>query len=308
MPAPPFAEQLVAWGPQATPSVPTLADAQAYCRQLAISHYENFSVASWLLPKRLRPHFYHVYAYCRWADDLADETDDPARSLELLAWWEDLLERCYEGRAEHPVFVALRSTIETFAIPQEPFRDLLIAFRRDQTSCRYETFDELLDYCRYSANPVGRLVLYLGESHTAENESLSDHVCTGLQLANHWQDVARDYARGRMYLPKQDLERYGVAETMLASSTAAPPVRELLRDLVQRAEARLLAGRKLVERVTPDLRWQVDLFVHGGLAILDEIRQQDYDVLRRRPQVSKWRKLRLLAGTWWSTRSRGGNR
>lgn len=308
MPAPPFAEQLVAWGPQATPSVPTLADAQAYCRQLAISHYENFSVASWLLPKRLRPHFYHLYAYCRWADDLADETGDPARSLELLAWWEDLLERCYAGRAEHPVFVALRSTIETFAIPREPFRDLLTAFRRDQTSCRYETFDELLDYCRYSANPVGRLVLHLGQSHSVENESLSDHVCTGLQLANHWQDVARDYVRGRIYLPQQELEQYGVTEAMLASSTAAPPVRELLRDQVARAEAQLLAGRALVERVTPDLRWQVDLFVQGGLAILDEIRQQDYDVLRRRPQVSKWRKLRLLAGTWWSTRRRGGNR
>lgn len=308
MPAPPFAEQLVAWGPQATPSVPTLADAQAYCRQLAISHYENFSVASWLLPKRLRPHFYHLYAYCRWADDLADETGDPAHSLELLAWWEGLLERCYEGRAEHPVFVALRSTIETFDIPCEPFRDLLTAFRRDQTSCPYETFDELLDYCRYSANPVGRLVLHLGESHTAENESLSDHICTGLQLANHWQDVARDYVRGRIYLPQQELERYGVTEAMLASSTAAPPVRELLRDQVARAESQLLTGRALVERVTPDLRWQVDLFIQGGLAIIDEIRQQDYDVLRRRPQVSKWRKLRLLAGTWWSTRRRGGNR
>ncbi len=308
MPAPPFAEQLVAWGPQATPSVPTLAAAQAYCRQLATSHYENFSVASWLLPKRLRPHFYHLYAYCRWADDLADETGDPARSLELLAWWEELLERCYEGHAEHPVFVALRSTIETFAIPCEPFRDLLIAFRRDQASSRYQTFDELWEYCRYSANPVGRLVLHLGQSHSAENALLSDHVCTGLQLANHWQDVARDYARGRIYLPQDELQRYGVTEAMLASNTAAPPVCELLRDQVERAEAQLLAGRALVERVTPDLRWQVDLFVQGGLAILDEIRRQDYDVLRRRPQVSKWRKLRLLAGTWWSARRRGGNR
>ena len=308
MPAPPFAEQLVAWGPQATPSVPTLADAQAYCRQLAISHYENFSVASWLLPKRLRPHFYHIYAYCRWADDLADETGDPAHSLELLAWWEDLLERCYEGRAEHPVFVALRSTIETFAIPREPFRDLLTAFRQDQTLCRYETFDELWEYCRYSANPVGRLVLHLGNSHSSENVPLSDSICTGLQLANHWQDVARDFARGRIYLPQDDLRRYGVTEAMLAATTAAPQVRELLRFQVERAETQLIAGRALVERVTPELRWQISLFVQGGLAILDEIRQQDYDVLRRRPRVSKWRKLRLLAGTWWSTRRRGGNR
>jgi squalene synthase HpnC len=308
MPAPPFAEQLVAWGPQATPSVPSLADAQAYCRELATSHYENFSVASWLLPKRLRPHFYHIYAYCRWADDLADETGDPARSLELLAWWEELLNRCYEGHAEHPVFVALRSTIETFAIPREPFRDLLTAFRRDQTSVRYKTFDELLEYCRYSANPVGRLVLYLGESYSAANETLSDHICTGLQLANHWQDVARDHARGRIYLPQEDLRRYGVSESMLGSTTAAPQVRDLLREHVERAESELRAGRALVDRVTPDLRWQVDLFVQGGLAILEEIRQQDYDVLHHRPQVSKWRKLRLVAGTWWAAHWRGGNR
>ena len=177
-------------------------------------HYENFTVASRLLPRRLRQHVCNIYAYCRWADDLADEIGDPQRSLALLDWWETQLRDCYDGRAAHPVFIALSETIRKFDIPAEPFLDLLVAFRQDQRVTRYETIDQVLEYCRCSANPVGRLVLYLGRCHTPERARLSDSICTGLQLANFCQDVARDWDRGRIYLPQADCRRFGYDEAV----------------------------------------------------------------------------------------------
>ena len=191
---------------------PAMAEAQQYCRRLARSHYENFSVATWFLPKRLRQHFYNVYAYCRISDDLGDEVGDPNLSLQLLDQWGRELDACYSGHARHPVFVALSETIRLFDIPRKPFADLLNAFRQDQTITRYPTFDDLLGYCQYSANPVGHLVLYLCGYRDAERQSLSDYTCTALQLANFWQDVSRDYAKGRIYLPLEDLGRFGVVE------------------------------------------------------------------------------------------------
>lgn len=298
MPAPTFQEELAVYGPTTRHTAPPLAAALAYCRRLARSHYENFSVASLLLPASLRQHFYNVYAYCRWADDLADETASAPEALDLLSWWESELLRCYAGEATHPVFVALRSTIDEFAIPREPFQDLLVAFRQDQTQQRYGTFDELLDYCRYSANPVGRIVLYLGRCPTPQHFALSDSLCTGLQLANHWQDVARDYAKGRVYLPQEDLERFGVAEQALGARYASESFRGLLQFEVERAAQLLHDGAPLCREVAAPLRLQVTLFLHGGLAILDEIRRANYDVLARRPTVSRWRKVRLLAGAW----------
>src|SRR5688572_24380446 len=184
-------DDLETFGPDRATKVPSLVESQDYCLRLALTHYENFAVATRLLPRDLRQHFYHVYAYCRWADDLADETADRARSLKLLDWWEHELAECYSGRSRHPVFVALEGTIAEFAIPIEPFRRLITAFRQDQTTTWYGSFDELLGYCRNSADPVGRLVLYLGRCHNdATTGPLSDSICTGLQLANFWQDVA----------------------------------------------------------------------------------------------------------------------
>lgn len=302
-----FLEELDTYGPDRTSAPPSLDAAREYCRRLAVTHYENFTVASRLLPRALRPHFYHVYAYCRWADDLADETNDPARSLALLDWWEHELDECYAGRPRHPVFVALEATIAEFAIPAEPFRRLLAAFRQDQTTPRYATFDDLLGYCRNSADPVGRLVLYLGRCHDdATTGPLSDSVCTGLQLANFWQDVARDRLKGRTYAPQNDLTRFGVVEADLDRPAATPEFKQLLRFEVDRAEEFLRRGLPLVGLMPRALASDIWLFVQGGLRILDKIRAQDYDVLTRRPQVSKFDQFRLLAGCL--RRKLGGSR
>ena len=297
-----FAADLRCYGPEAlaehSPSSRPLSatEARAYCRSLALTHYENFRVASWLLPRQLRPHFYHVYAYCRWADDLADETGDPARSLQLLDWWQEQLLACYAGQIRHPVFIALAETIREFNIPKEPFLALLTAFRQDQHVTRYETFDELLGYCRNSANPVGRLVLYLGRCHDDDKGRLSDSVCTGLQLANFWQDVANDWGRGRIYLPLADCRDFGYNECDFAAHRSSPEFRRLLQFQVDRAERWLRDGLPLVDKMPGQLRGDVWLFVHGGLKILERIRELDYDVWKRRPKVSRLDQLRLLIG------------
>lgn len=287
-----------------------LAEARAYCRRLARTHYENFQVASCLLPRRLRQHFYNLYAYCRCADDLADESPDanatsvaelPAvRRLRWLDAWEEELDACFAGRASHPVFVALTETIREYQMPREPFADLLLAFRQDQHHRRYATFDDLLGYCRYSANPVGRLVLYLGRCHNSENAALSDSICTGLQLANCWQDVAQDYRRGRIYLPVEDCERFGYQETMLERHERNAPFCELLAFQVSRAEEYLAAGWPLVDRVPRILRLDVSLFIRGGCAILQAIRRANYDVWTRRPTLSRTQKTRLFLAACWS--------
>lgn len=289
-------DELDAYGPTASRRAPSIAEAREYCRRLATTHYENFSVASRLLPRELQQHFYNVYGYCRWADDLADETNDPERSLALLDWWEEELRACYAGQSQHPVFVALAETIAEFQIPIEPFLDLLRAFRQDQTTPRYATFDELLGYCRGSADPVGRLVLSLGRSRDETNDVLSDSICTGLQLANFWQDVRRDRAKGRIYLPQDDLVRFGVGEADLDRPTATPEFRRLLKFEVDRAEVFLRRGLPLVARMPRGLNGDIWLFAQGGLRILAKIRALDYDVLHERPRVTKFDQMRLLAG------------
>jgi squalene synthase HpnC len=179
------------------------AEAERYTRWLATHHYENFNVVSWLLPRELHQHFYNVYAYCRWSDDLGDEVADSARALQLLDAWEDELKLIYAADAgpSHPVLIALRETIRAKNIPITPFSDLLRAFRQDQTVKRYATWDAVYDYCVYSANPVGRLVLYLCGYSDAARQKMSDATCTALQLANFWQDVSRDLEKGRIYIP-----------------------------------------------------------------------------------------------------------
>jgi len=282
-----FAAELARFGPAS--SVPALSKeaALAYCRRLARAHYENFSVVSWLVPRRFRQHFCNVYAYCRWADDLADEVPDATRSLELLAWWQEQLDACFDGRARHPVFVALAETIRECQLPHQPLDDLLRAFRRDQRQHRYETVDELLDYCRYSANPVGRLVLHFAGCDDSDCRPWSDAICSGLQWANFCQDVARDFQRGRIYLPQESFRNYGYDEACFEQALVNDAWRGLLATEVERAESMLLAGEPLMTRMPAEFRLQTELFQRGGRAILREIRRSRYDVWSRRPTVGR---------------------
>jgi squalene synthase HpnC len=295
-----FSDDLKKFGPQAILDPPlNLRQANRYCRQLAKRHYENFTVASWLLPGRLRRHFYNVYAYCRWADDLADEVGDAKKSLFLLDWWEQLLRACHKGKALHPVYIALAETVKTFHIPLDPFIDLLAAFRQDQRIHRYETIDQLLEYCRYSANPVGRLVLYLGECFSEERARLADSICTGLQLTNFWQDIARDFDRGRIYLPQVDCHRFGYTEAMFTARECNEAFRRLMTVQVDLAEGFLRAGLPLVGMMPEELRLDTSLFIAGGLAVLKAIRRQNYDVWSKRPTISKREKIGLMLDSWW---------
>lgn len=274
---------------------PSLEEAQEYCARLAHSHYENFSVVTWFLPRHLHQHFYNIYAYCRISDDLGDEVGDRQQSLLLLDEWETELKQCYSAEPRHPVFVALRDTVREFDIPQHEFSDLLIAFRQDQTITRFPTFEDVLGYCHYSANPVGHLVLYLCGYRDAERQQLSDYTCTALQLANFWQDVAVDYAKGRIYLPLESMSQFGVSEGDIANRRATPQFRALLKFEVERAREWFRRGLPLAKMVDGALALDIELFSRGGMAILDAIERQDYDVLTRRPVISKPRKLWLVA-------------
>lgn len=277
-------------------SAPSLEEARAYCECLAKSHYENFSVATWFLPSKLRPHFYSIYAYCRISDDLGDEVGNPQQSLALLDAWEQELDACYAGYPRHPVFVALRPTVLACRIPRDPFANLLRAFRQDQTVTRYETFDDLLGYCVNSANPVGRLVLYACGYSDQQRQQLSDFTCTALQLANFWQDVIVDHAKGRIYLPLEDLRRHDVSERDIAERRFTPAFQELMRFEVERAREWFRRGRPLIGMVDRELATDIELFTRGGEEILNCIERQNFDVLRARPAISTLRKLTLVAG------------
>jgi squalene synthase HpnC len=282
------------WFPE---TVPTLDEARAWCKKLAESHYENFHVATWFLPRALRPHFHAIYAYCRVSDDLADEIGDPKQALKLLNLWNRELDACYEGRAQHPVFVALAETIRACSIPKEPFADLLTAFRQDQNVTRYRTMQDVLAYCRYSANPVGRLVLYASGEATGDGAEerfrLSDATCSALQLANFWQDVAVDFAKGRVYLPQEDLEFFHVSDTTIAEGIATPEFRALIRYEVDYARNLFEEGLQLIPMVDRALALDLDLFSRGGLAILRAIEDRDFDVLSARPSIAKSAKIKL---------------
>jgi squalene synthase HpnC len=280
---------------------PALVEAKAYCERLAKTHYENFSVATWFLPKRLRKHFYSVYAYCRISDDLGDEVGDPQLSLAFLDAWQQELDNLYAHIGNklipgprHPVFVALEPTVVECGIPHHEFSDLLVAFRQDQNVHRYQTFEDLLGYCKNSANPVGHLVLYLCGYSDPERQQLSDFTCTALQLANFWQDVALDYAKNRIYLPIEDMRRFNVAEQDIAKRRFTPEFRELMKFEADRAHKWFELGLPLSEAVDKELALDIDLFSRGGQAILRAIEKQDFNVLRSRPVVSKTRKLGLL--------------
>lgn len=301
-PAMPFADDLRKYGPDSTVVV-TRDEAIAYCVKLTATHYENFSVVTALTPKALRPHFASVYGFCRWADDLGDEVGDRHLSRKLLAWWRDELDAMYAGVPSHPVMIALAETVREFSIPIDPFRKLISAFEQDQDVPRYDTYPQLLDYCTRSADPVGHLVLYLGRCFNDENARLADFTCTGLQLANFWQDVSRDFDIGRIYLPREDRARFGVTEANLAAKRFTPEFAALLKHEVNLARESLHRGWPLVARMPRQLAVDVDVFTRGGLAILDRIEAVGYDVLSARPKLGKTVKLGLLLRAVWSSRS-----
>ncbi len=279
-----------------TDRVYSLEEARAYCTGLAKSHYENFLVGTFLVPRDLRQHFYNVYAYCRISDDLGDESGGPEKALPLLDWWEQELDACYAGQPGHPVFVALRETNLKFEIPRQPYADLLTAFRQDQRVTRYATYEELLGYCRNSANPVGRLVLYVCGHSDVERQRYSDATCTALQLANFWQDVARDHDIGRIYIPTTDMETFGVTGKDIADRKFSPAFGDLMKFECDRTRALFDEGLKLCPLIDRKMRRNIEMFSCGGLEVLRRIEAQGYDVLYRRPVVPKSRQFAILAG------------
>jgi squalene synthase HpnC len=272
-------------------------EAQKYTKWLATHHYENFNVVSWLLPKELHQHFYNVYSYCRWADDLGDEVPDKQRALELLGWWETELDACYDGRPSHPVFVALRETIIAKNVPKQPFADLLKAFRQDQVVTRYPSWETVLDYCVYSANPVGRLVLYLCGYRDEQRQKLSDATCTALQLANFWQDVSRDLEKGRIYIPLDRAAARGLTEKEIVGKKFDQRYVDLMKELIEYTRDLFHRGMPLASMVSGKLSVDLAMFSRGGMAVLDAIESMGYDTLNRRPEVSKGKQVRLLGRT-----------
>src|SRR5262249_28130661 len=289
-----FSDELRRFGP-GTSECPSREEALAYCARLTKTHYENFSVVTWLTPREHRAAFQSIYAFCRWSDDLGDEVGDRARSLELLAWWREQLKAMDDGEARHPVMIPLSVRVMRYGIPIEPFELLISAFEQDQTVAEYETFEQLLDYCTRSANPVGHLVLHVAGSFTPENARLADATCTALQLANFWQDVARDFLIGRIYLPREERIRFGYPDSDLRAGRFTPAFADLMRFQVERTRDLFAAGEALIARMPRALAIDVDLFSRGGRAILDAIEARGFDVLKARPSLSRWTKLGLIA-------------
>jgi squalene synthase HpnC len=265
-----------------------------YTRWLATHHYENFHVVSFLLPKKLHQDFYNVYSFCRWADDLGDEIGDTSESLRLLGWWRSELEAMYRGQTGHPVFVALKDTVERHAIPIEPFDRLIRAFEHDQTVTRYADFDEVFAYCVNSANPVGHLVLYLCGYRDPARQTLSDFTCTALQLANFWQDISVDLEKNRVYLPLNLLQKHGYTVDELFEGKENDPFRDVMREAVTVADDLFRKGLPLIKTLDRRLALDIDLFSRGGMKILEKIKDQNYNVLRRRPHISKAERAVLL--------------
>jgi len=276
-------------------AAPCLREARAFCARLAREHYENFPVASRLLPARVRPAVQAIYAFARIADDFADEEAHEGRRLERLDEWERMLHDCFRGEAIHPVFVALREAVQTHDLPIQPFLDLLAAFRMDVARAPYADDASLLGYCRLSANPVGRLLLRLFGRDDEELARGSDRICTALQLANHWQDVSVDLARGRIYLPEDARRRFGVTEDDLAAGRATEGFRALMRDRVARTRELFLEGRPVCDAMRGRLRWELRLTWLGGQRILDRIESQGFDVLSRRPRLGAGDALVIVA-------------
>jgi squalene synthase HpnC len=292
-----FEEEWHRYQPGTSPGRMSLSDASAYCRWMAKSQYENFVVGSLLLPRQLRPHFFHIYAFCRWADDLGDESSSPTVALQALAWWRSELQEMFAGRATHPILIALETTVRKFDIRPELFLDLLSAFEQDQIVTRYDSFPQLLDYCRRSANPVGRLVLSLFRQTKPEQLEASDDICTALQLVNFWQDVRRDHDKGRTYLPYEDLQQFHCARFFDSPAAQIEQFRELIRFQINRTAEYFQRGRRLLLNLPACYQAEIELIVRGGEMLLDRIRHVGYDTWTFRPTVSKWTQVSLLLGT-----------
>jgi len=296
------------WRIATPPTECDLPAAEAFCRDVARRHYENFTVATRLVPPRLRQHLANVYAFARWSDDLADEAADPETAAADLAEWRRGLEECFAGRPTHPVFVALSDTVRSAGLTIEPFADLLDAFEEDRrfdaagTLVRYPDRESLVGYCRRSANPVGRIVLALEGCRDATLVAMSDSICTALQLVNFWQDVRRDRLAGRVYLPQADMQRHGVTAATLDGPKASVQLASLLRDEVAWARGLFAAGDPLPSLAPPALRPAIAMFLAGGRAVADAIERAGFDTLSRRPTVGRWTKLRLAALAWWRLR------
>ncbi len=297
------AEDLKRFGPSGTVQPLDLIQSQMYCKRLAKSHYENFSVASWLLPKGLRQDFFNIYAYCRWSDDLADEVGSRAESLRLLQWWREELFACFSGTARHPVFVALAETIRLHSLSRDPFQHLLDAFVQDQTVTRYGSQSEVLDYCRGSANPVGRILLQVARVADPASQQLSDRICTGLQIANFCQDLRQDALLGRIYLPKDLWNRFQLTEREILAGTRSDALRFALKVWVDLARTCLVGGLPLVKQTPRWLARDIQLFARGGLTILNNIALANFDVWTHPIEVTKKQKAALLLRAMFSPRS-----
>ncbi|MEX2672723.1 MAG: squalene synthase HpnC [Phycisphaeraceae bacterium] len=297
-------EQLSIYGPRHCRQL-SYEQAKAYTRDLVNTQYENFTVVSRLVPKHLRDDFASVYAFCRWADDLGDETGDPAQSQQLLAWWRTELEACYRDEPRHPVFVALQPTIRRHAIPIEPFDHLIQAFEQDQKLHRYETWEQVLDYCTRSADPVGRLVLYLCNYRDTQRQRLSDRTCTALQLVNFWQDVRRDILeRDRIYVPSEALSKHGLTHDdlvqhahgrRLLTAEQHAAYQKVIHELIDRTWPSFAEGRQLWPLVNRRVRLPIQLFTLGGEAVMRRVEQINYDTIDHRPKISKATKMMLMA-------------
>lgn len=277
----------------------TVPQAFQFCENLAREHYENFPIASFLIPREKRPPVYAIYAFARIADDYADEAGlTTAERMDSLGEWEEQLIDAYRGHAHHPVFVALRETADRFEMPMELFHNLLKAFRSDVTTHRYETFDEVLAYCENSANPIGRLMLLLFNYRSEATMELSDFICTALQLTNFWQDVSVDLEKDRVYIPMEDIREFGYSEEELLQRRHSQVFKDIMGYQVERTEQLFREGRPLLLQVGKDLRMELRLTWNGGMRILKKIEQADYNVLTCRPALSFYDKASLLISSY----------
>ncbi len=296
-----FAVKMPSISPETTaiehpPSAASIREAFSHCESVARTHYENFPVGSRFVPGSLRPHVCSIYAFARAADDFADEPGlKPTQRLLRLNGWQNNLDACLT-EPKGPVFTALAETIRAFDLPTQLLRDLLSAFRLDVTTPRHKTFEDLLSYCRYSANPIGRLILHLFGYRDERRCLLSDAICSALQLTNFWQDISVDFSRGRIYIPQDDMKRFDVTEEDLAERRVTPGFRRLLDLEIARTEALFNRGRFLSETVTGRLRLELRAICLGGLRILHKIRHNDYNVFDRRPRITAWDRTCLLLG------------
>ncbi len=297
------AEDLKRFGPSSTYVAMDVNQANKYCKSLANRHYENFSVASLLLPSSLRQDFYNIYAFCRWSDDLADEMGDATESLRLLYWWRTELHQCFAGIAKHPVFLALAGTIRSHSLSAEPFEQLLDAFVQDQSVTRYRSQLELLDYCRGSANPVGRILLKLARIDANSAQQLSDRICSGLQIANFCQDIRQDALKGRIYLPEDVWQRFQLTEAEILAGLPTANLQFALKVWVELARTLLVSGLPLVKQTPRWLARDIQLFTRGGLTILNNIARSNFNVWTQPIEVSKKQKVALLLRSMMFPRS-----